>query len=215
MNEPLPGSKLYWEKIYKERKPDEVSWFQTRPRTSLELLAKAGLNAQSRVIDVGGGASTLVDALLELGVRKPTVLDLSGFALAHARERLGEKASLVDWVEADVTTFAPAAPYDYWHDRAVFHFLTTSEGRSAYLAALKRSLKPAGHALLAAFGPDGPEKCSGLPVCRYDGQGLSNELGAEFVLKSEQTEEHRTPWDAVQLFRYCLFQRASSPNSPS
>lgn len=202
-----PDRKQHWERVYEEKKPDEVSWYQIRPEVSLDLIGRACLPKIGRVIDVGGGASVLVDYLLDGGFTDLTVLDIAGSALHHARTRLGPRASLVSWVEADVTRTEPAGPYDLWHDRAVFHFLTDPDDRARYLAALRRHLRPGGHLILAAFAPDGPEKCSGLPVRRYDADLLKDELGRDFSLLKEVPETHRTPWGDEQRFRYYLWSR--------
>lgn len=199
--------KAHWDKVYAERGADGVSWFQAEPSLSLSLLGRCALSAGDRVVDVGGGASVLVDRLLDQGL-KAEVLDLSAEALKLSRARLGPRAAEVLWHLADATLWQPEAQaYRLWHDRAVFHFLTDSAQRQAYLARLRQGLKPGGWLILAAFSPDGPEKCSGLPVQRWDRDGLLNELGAGFELKGEETESHRTPWDSVQSFSYWLLKK--------
>jgi trans-aconitate methyltransferase len=199
----------HWQKVYISKGEKEVSWFQENPAPSVDLIAKAGASAASAVIDVGGGASRLVDALLENGFRAVTVLDLSEAALAAAKARLGRRADEVQWVVADVTAWDPqSAAYDLWHDRATFHFLTEERDRAAYVARLTRAVKPGGRAIIATFAPDGPERCSGLPVVRYDAQDLSRAIGRDFELTETLRHEHRTPWGAAQNFQFSMFRRA-------
>lgn len=197
----------HWDKVYLERGEDGVSWFQAEPTLSLELIAAAGLGPGARVLDIGGGASRLVDLLLVQGL-KVDVLDISEQALRLSRERLGPTAGQVAWHRADITEWEPeAAAYDLWHDRAVFHFLVTAEQRAAYVRALDRGLKPGGHVVLASFAPDGPLKCSGLDVCRYDAAGLQKALGTGYQLLREEAHEHTTPWDSAQKFRFFLLKK--------
>jgi ubiquinone/menaquinone biosynthesis C-methylase UbiE len=191
--------------VYTSKRPDEVSWFQAHPEISLELIARADLHAGARIIDVGGGSSTLVDALVERF--EVTVLDIAGAALQHAQDRLGAAAARVSWLEADVTRAAlPAARFDLWHDRAVFHFLVSAEDRAAYVSLLRAALKPGGYALLACFAPDGPARCSGLEVRRYDAAGLRDALGTGFGLLEARGETHLTPTGGEQPFVYALFK---------
>jgi len=199
--------KQHWETVYQDKSPLEVSWYQTRPTLSLELIASCDLNPAASVIDVGGGASTLVDHLLELGYRNLSVLDISASALAHARERLGERAGDVEWIEADVTEFVPPRTYELWHDRAVFHFLTEAADRRRYRELLERAVAPGGHLIIAAFAPDGPTMCSGLPICRYDAAGLMSEVGPDFKLVDERREVHVTPADKEQSFAFFHLKR--------
>ena len=159
------------------------------------------------MIDVGGGASRLVDALLDAGFKNLTVLDIAEPALATAMARLESRAGEITWVVHDVTTWKPPATFELWHDRAVFHFLTEADDRRAYVEVLRAALAPGGHVILAAFGPDGPQKCSGLPVVRYDAAAIAKELGAEFSLEEERAEAHETPGGATQHFRYFRFIR--------
>jgi trans-aconitate methyltransferase len=159
------------------------------------------------VIDIGGGASRLVDSLVEMNFRDITVLDLSESALASAKARLGRRADHVEWIVADVTSWEPQRIYDLWHDRAAFHFLTDERDRAAYIARLTKSLKPGGHAIIATFAPDGPERCSGLPVMRYDAEGLGLALGGAFELIETRRDEHLTPWGSKQRFQFSLFRR--------
>lgn len=198
---------LHWEKVYTGTAEDEVSWFQDSPALSLELIAAASVGREARMIDVGGGASRLVDALLDAGFKDLTVLDIAEPALAKAMARLESRAGEITWVVHDVTTWKPPATFELWHDRAVFHFLTEADDRRAYVEVLRAALAPGGHVILAAFGPDGPQKCSGLPVVRYDAAAIAKELGAEFSLEEERAEAHETPGGATQHFRYFRFIR--------
>jgi len=202
--------RIHWEKVYAGKRENEVSWFQENPAPSLDLIAKAGATAASALIDVGGGASRLIDALIENGFQAVTVLDLSETALAAAKARLGGRARQVQWVVADVTVWEPqAAAYDVWHDRAAFHFLTEERDRTAYVARLTKAVKPGGHAIMATFAPDGPERCSGLPVARYDAQSLGRAVGDAFELVETRRHEHKTPSGSEQPFQFSLFRRAS------
>src|SRR5258708_2724259 len=202
--------KEHWEKIYREKKPGELSWFQREPARSLEWIQATTLSRDAAIVDIGGGASVLVDRLQDLGYRKLTVLDLSGAALRVAGERLGARATLVRWIEADVTDCNADLACDLWHDRAVFHFLTEAEDRKRYVELLQHSLRPGGHLILSAFAPEGPEKCSGLLVRRTDSAMLLGDLGSGFNLLREDTELHRTPADKEQRFRYYLLQRSAA-----
>jgi SAM-dependent methyltransferase len=200
----------HWEKVYTSKRESELSWFQENPAPSLDLILKATATTASAVIDVGGGASRLVDALIENGFRAVTVLDLSDAALTAAKARLGSRADQVQWVVADVTEWEPrSTAYDVWHDRAAFHFLTEERDRTAYVARLIKAVKPGGHAIIGAFAPDGPERCSGLPVARYDAQSLHRVVGDAFELIETLRHEHRTPWGSEQHFQFTLFRRAS------
>ena len=204
-------SREHWEQVYTTKSESGVSWFQEHARQSVELIARTGLAKDAGIIDVGGGASTLVDDLLADGYRQVTVLDLSEAALAVSRARLGERASGVRWLAGDITKVELARhAYDVWHDRAVFHFLTTREEREAYVDAVLRAVKPGGHVIVATFAEDGPEKCSGLPVMRYSPDGLHAEFGAPFTLLQQQREEHHTRFGTVQKFIYCLCRKESS-----
>lgn len=198
----------HWENVYTTKGETDVSWFQETPAISLELLALAGARPQDAVIDVGGGASRLVDSLLAEGFSKLAVLDLSAAALAAAQVRLGGKSYGVDWIAADATTWAPReAAYDIWHDRAAFHFLTDPQDQAAYIERLRRALRAGGHAIIGTFAPDGPEKCSGLPVARHDAGTLSTLLGEGFALIDSRRHEHATPWGSVQKFQFSTFRR--------
>ena len=185
-----------------------MSWHQAHPEYSLALLDAAGATRDTRIVDVGGGASRLVDRLLDRGFTEVTVLDIAGGALARAQARLGDRAGAVRWIEADVTSFEPSERWDVWHDRAVFHFLVAAEGREAYRRTLNNSLLPGGHAIIATFGPQGPTRCSGLDVVRYSAAALLAELGPGegWELMAEREELHRTPGGVIQEFMYGLFR---------
>jgi SAM-dependent methyltransferase len=200
--------KAHWENVYTTKGEREVSWFQENPVPSLELIALAGLSAGASIIDIGGGASRLVDALVERKIGRITVLDLSAAALDAAKERLGDRGAGVEWVVADVTTWEPLQTYDLWHDRAAFHFLTDASDRSAYVGYLKRAVRSGGHVILGTFAPDGPERCSGLPIMRYDAGILGTILGTDFELVDSRRHDHTTPWGAVQRFQFSTFRRA-------
>jgi SAM-dependent methyltransferase len=197
----------HWESVYRNKAADQVGWFQPRAASSLRLIGDcAGTDAH--VIDVGGGASVLVDDLLDAGYRNLTVLDLAESALAVSRARLGVLAQSVQWIAADITrTELPAARYDVWHDRAVFHFLTDPADRARYVERVLKSVKPGGHVIIAAFGPGGPLQCSGLDVVRYAPDALHAEFGAPFRLLGHETEIHRTPGGGEQEFVYCYCRR--------
>ena len=196
--------KQHWEKVYKTKQPDNVSWFQEHATRSLEIIRSVGAMPDSSIIDVGGGASTLVDDLLADGFRNLSVLDLSASALEVARTRLSAKGDPVHWIVGDIRDVSlPAQSFDIWHDRAVFHFLTDPKDRAAYVSQVMKAVKPGGHVIVATFAPDGPEQCSGLPVARYAPGELHGQFGPSFELLEHASEEHVTPWGAVQHFVYC------------
>lgn len=199
----------HWNQVYQTKAPDEVSWHQTSPAGSLGLIEAAGIAKDQVVIDVGGGASVLVDCLLDAGFQRPAVLDISAAALAHARQRLGARAGEVEWVVADVTEFIPSRQFALWHDRAVFHFLTDPADRRKYVAAMQRALLPDGHIIIGTFALDGPAKCSGLDVARYDATAIAAELGAGFQLREQRDETHVTPWNTEQRFSFFRFGRVT------
>ncbi|HBI83590.1 MAG TPA: SAM-dependent methyltransferase [Alcaligenaceae bacterium] len=200
-------SKSHWEGVYNQKKPDAVSWFLESATTSLNLIHQIGLKHSDSIIDVGGGASRLVDDLLQQGFENLTVLDLSGSALKAAKERLGASANGITWLEADITQpISTSSKYQLWHDRAVFHFMTTPEQRAAYKKNLDIAVRPSGYAIIATFAENGPEQCSGLPVQRYSVESLSKELGSEFVLLNSCRESHKTPSGNTQEFIYCLYK---------
>lgn len=197
----------HWNRVYTTKGEREVSWFEPQPTLSLEMLDAAGMTTSTCVLDVGGGDSRLVDALTARGLRCLAVLDVSGAALERARARLGPAASIPTWIEADVTGDWTVQPMDIWHDRAVFHFLTSPEDRAAYRRHLLEVLRPAGGAIIATFGPDGPEKCSNLPVERYTPESLLAELGPSFELVEARSHVHTTPWGSAQSFQYSHLRR--------
>ena len=197
----------HWQAVYTTKAENEVSWFQDNPAISLRLIADAKASVDSRIIDIGCGASRLVDALLAQGFRSLTVLDISAAALDAAKARLGDASTKVEWIVADVTTWQPTQMYDIWHDRAAFHFLTEAADRDAYVERLTSAVVSGGQVIIGTFAFDGPEKCSGLNVQRYDAKTLADVLGSCFALADSRTEAHRTPWGAVQQFQFSRFKR--------
>ncbi len=207
--------KDHWENVYATKPAQSVSWYQPRAALSLSLIDSLAHEKSACLIDVGGGASTLVDDLLVQGHVAVTILDLSQAALDLTKKRLGQAAAQVQWIQGNITTATlPQHGFDIWHDRAVFHFLTTPEERRAYVAQVNHALKPGGWLIVATFSLDGPEKCSGLPVVRYSPQTLHRELGEGFRLKNHTSEEHLTPAGKVQHFTYCLFQKGGAMPTP-
>lgn len=203
------STKEHWQRVYSSKAPNEVSWYRPHLERSIAFIRAGHLDLDARIVDVGGGASTLVDDLLDLGYRNLAVVDLADSALATARARLGARASAVDWIAGDVTSaLLPVQSVDFWHDRAVFHFLTDVEARAAYLAQVLRCVKPGGHVLVATFGLEGPDKCSGLPVVRYDADGIHAVFGDVFTKVGDAAEQHETPWGSAQAFVYCFCRRA-------
>jgi SAM-dependent methyltransferase len=203
----MADARDHWEKVYAAKVETAVSWYQPHAVCSLGLIEAAAPDRRASVIDVGGGASTLVDDLLAEGFRDITVLDVAEAALAQTRARLGERGRTVEWLVADITRWKPARTWDIWHDRAVFHFLTEWRQQQAYIEALTAATKPASTVIVATFAPDGPDKCSGLPVQRYDAAGLARRLGPSFELTNQAEERHTTPWGAGQLFSYAVLTR--------
>lgn len=185
-----------------------MSWYQPEPAVSLGLVGSSGVSPSAPFVDIGGGASTLVDHLLERGHTDLTVLDISARALDRARERLGADADTVTWVEGDAVDPPFRRRFAFWHDRAVFHFLIEAADRAAYLAALRRHLDPDGQLIIATFAPGGPDTCSGLPVRRYDADALADEVGSGFEPVTETREVHTTPWGGEQPFQYVLIRRS-------
>lgn len=199
----------HWNNVYKEKSPTEVSWFEAEPQVSLDLIQSVAPVGCS-VIDVGGGASRLIDRLLDVGYGPVAVLDVSAVALEKAQARLDNRASRVRWIVSDILECKELGQFDVWHDRAVFHFLTDPAQRRQYVDLAARSLRPGGHLILGTFALAGPEKCSGLPVCRYDAAGLSAELGSRFTLLRELPYTHVTPAKKTQQFLFCIFRRSPS-----
>ena len=198
--------KQHWEDVYRQKPEDSLSWFQPQPEISLELIHAAGLQKTDALIDVGGGASRLVDCLVAEGFTDITVLDIAEHALQKTRARLGNAASRVHWIAADVTAWRPDRQYRLWHDRAVFHFLTDAAERAAYRKNLEAALAPGGTAIIASFALEGPERCSGLPVRRYSPESLAAELGSGFRLSGQRSEAHHTPAGRIQQFQYSMFE---------
>ena len=202
--------KSHWENVYQTKKVDQVSWYRDHLDNSLQLIRQTKAGQEAAIIDVGGGSSTLVDDLLKDGFADLSVLDISARALENSGRRLGRKAELVEWIEADITRAdLPKNHYDVWHDRAVFHFLLDADERSAYVVAATRAVKPDGFLIIATFSPDGPTKCSGLPVMRYSPEQLAKQFPKFRVIKSK-TEQHETPSGQLQSFTYLLMQRRDS-----
>jgi 2-polyprenyl-3-methyl-5-hydroxy-6-metoxy-1,4-benzoquinol methylase len=197
----------HWQTVYQEKGEHQVSWFQEQPGISWDLISDVGTKTDSAIIDIGAGASRLVDALVDNSYRDLTVLDLSESAISIAKQRLGTRAAGVSWIVADVTQWQPRRQYDLWHDRAAFHFLTESADQNAYSERLTKALRPGGHAIIGTFALDGPERCSGLPVVRYDSAHLSITLGHGFALIAERRHDHKTPWGAIQRFQFSVFRR--------
>lgn len=200
----------HWDGVFRSKAVDEVSWFQARPETSLRLLAGVS-RPTGAVVDVGAGASTLVDELLERGWVDVTVLDVSVAALAVVRTRLAGRTAPVTFVAADLLSWQPDRQYDVWHDRAVFHFLVDAADRQRYVDTAARAVRPGGHLVLATFAADGPTACSGLPTARYDAAALAAELAAAFDLVHDEREEHRTPAGVLQPFTWVVLRRRGGP----
>ena len=197
----------HWDRIYTTKGDRDVSWFEAVPETSLAMLETAGLAPPCCVIDIGGGDSRLVDALLARGLTCVAVLDISQTALQRAQHRLGASAALVTWIASDVTAAWSSKPMDVWHDRAAFHFLTASEDRARYVERLRETLKVHGSAIMATFAMGGPERCSGLPVVRYSPETLAATIGGDFELIESRPHQHLTPSGAGQAFQYSRFVR--------
>ena len=200
--------KSHWDKVYRDKPADAVSWFQPRADRSIEWIRSSGLPSSASIIDVGSGATRLIDALIAEGYSGITALDLSGAALDATRARIGAAADAVEWIEADITRVSlPRHAYDLWHDRAVFHFLTEPEQQRAYLEAIASALKPGGYAIIATFAEDGPTRCSGLPAMRYSPHSLQATFGPGFEPVRSVREIHTTPSGAEQRFIYCELRK--------
>lgn len=205
------NDKTHWESVFKNKNATSVSWFQEHADRSLAHIHATGLPKTASVVDVGGGASTLVDDLLSAGFTSVTVIDISAAALRVVKDRLGELSHRVTWIEADILEVVlPVHAYDLWHDRAVFHFLTSPSARRTYIDSVLGAVKPGGDIIVATFADNGPETCSGLPVMRYNPDQLHAEFGSQFSLVSSERVEHRTPSDSVQKFIYCHFRRGEA-----
>jgi SAM-dependent methyltransferase len=202
-----PDRRAHWDSVYRAKREDEVSWFQASPSLSLDLIHATGVERHASIIDVGGGASRLVDALSEEGFANLTVLDVSEAAMEKTKARLGARATGVTWIVADVTTWGPACTYDVWHDRAAFHFLTAPEERAAYAQRVLQAVRRGGHVIIGTFALDGPERCSGLPVARHSAESIGHVLGPSFRLIETRRHDHQTPMGGSQKFQFSRFQR--------
>jgi SAM-dependent methyltransferase len=202
--------KQHWETVYQTKLPTEVSWYEPAPDLSLRLIEESA-PGRGRVVDIGGGQSLLVDKLLDAQFEKVAVLDISSVALERSQARLGERAKNVTWIMADITAVENIGTFDVWHDRAVFHFLTEPEERRHYVRLAARTVHKGGHLVVGTFALDGPEKCSGLPVCRYDAALLAREFQPDFRLVRELPYTHRTPAAKSQSFLFAVWQRTSQP----
>jgi SAM-dependent methyltransferase len=205
-----PDRQTHWDNVYRTKREDEVSWFQASPTMSLDLIHAAGIGRNASIVDIGGGASRLVDALLDEGFTDVTVLDLSEESMAKAKARLGARANSVTWIVADATTWQPTRTYDLWHDRAAFHFLTTPEDRAAYAERVLRAVRSSGQVIIGTFAPDGPERCSGLPVVRHDAESIGKVLGPSLELVETRRHNHQMPMGGNQKFQFSRFRRVRS-----
>jgi 2-polyprenyl-3-methyl-5-hydroxy-6-metoxy-1,4-benzoquinol methylase len=201
------GRQAHWENVYATKDEHTVSWFQERPDISLDLIRATGLKTSASIIDIGGGASRLVDALIDEGFEAITVLDLSEKALTTSKARLGARGAHVQWVVADITTWEPPQSYDVWHDRAALHFLTDPKDRAAYAERVPRAVRPGSHVIIGTFALDGPVRCSGLPIVRYDAASLGEILGPSFELVESKRHDHHTTAGAIQRFQFSRFRR--------
>jgi 2-polyprenyl-3-methyl-5-hydroxy-6-metoxy-1,4-benzoquinol methylase len=200
-------AKEHWERVYGTKRETEVSWFQPKPEISLALVREYAPDKTASVIDIGGGASSLTAELSRAGFSDLTVLDISAEALGRAKANIGSEAANIEWIVADITQWTPARKWQIWHDRAVFHFLTEPASQDAYIRAFHAATSPGAIAIVSGFAPDGPEKCSGLPVVRYDANSLSRRVGRSFELLAEKREAHRTPGGSLQNFYYAVLQK--------
>ena len=198
-------NKNHWENVYETKNPDQVSWTQKKPQTSLDFILSSGLGKDASIIDIGGGDSNLVDFLLEEGYENITVLDISAKSLEKAKKRLGDAAGKVKWIVTDITAFEPTETYDIWHDRAAFHFLTTSEQVSKYIDIAEKNVN--NFMILGTFSKNGPTKCSGLDIQQYDEESLSEKFEKSFKKVNCITEDHTTPFDTVKNFVFCSFKK--------
>ena len=202
------NKKSYWENVYTTKPHDQVSWYRGHLDNSLKMILQTGVGKDAAIIDVGGGSSTLVDDLLDHGFADVSVLDISGTAIAKSKQRLGSRSYRVNWIEADITEVTLSEEhFDVWHDRAVFHFLTDAEDRRKYVELVVRTLKPGGHIIVASFGLEGPDKCSGLDVVRYSPESMHDEFGDDFKLMRSLEETHKTPFGTTQEFVYCYCRK--------
>jgi SAM-dependent methyltransferase len=197
----------HWDAIYESKEDGDLTWFQASSTVSLELIELANLPTEAAIVDVGGGVSRLIDGLLAAKFENITVVDVSGAAIEKSRARLGSKGDFIRWITGDILACPlETGSVDLWHDRAVFHFLLTASDRDKYITCIRSALKPGGFVVISTFGPDGPERCSGLQICRYNPQKLAASLGPEFVLLESKPENHVTPTGAIQAFTCCIFR---------
>jgi len=199
--------KKHWEQIYQTKKPDEVSWYQPMPTTSLSFFEQYNTPKEAKIIDIGGGDSLLVDNLLDRGYKDITVLDISEVSLERAKSRLGERSELVKWIVADAATFKPTERYDFWHDRAAFHFLTKEDEIQNYINTVQQGINPAGILVLGTFSEQGPKKCSGIEIKQYSETSMTDRLQGFFEKIKCITVEHKTPFDTIQQFIFCSFRK--------
>lgn len=201
------NKKAHWDKIYQTKSLHEVSWFQPKPETSLDFFKEFKIAKDAKIIDIGGGDSLLVDHLLDLGYQDITVLDISATALERAQKRLGSRSSLVKWIEADAASFEPKEQYDFWHDRAAFHFLTSAQEIEHYLQTVQQSIRPNGILVMGTFSEQGPAKCSGIPIKQYSEKSMSELLTTFFEKIKCITVDHKTPFETIQQFIFCSFRK--------
>ncbi|MEY3501159.1 MAG: hypothetical protein RL308_2831 [Bacteroidota bacterium] len=203
----MENKKSHWENVFATKQPNEVSWTQEYPKTAMDYLENLKLSKTANIIDIGGGDSNLVDALLDKGYKNIWVLDISEFALERAKKRLGDKAHLVHWIVSDITEFKPEVKFDFWHDRAVFHFLTEEESINKYVAVIGNAINQNGNFLLATFSENGPLKCSGLEIKQYSENAMKKTFNENFEAIKCFTENHTTPFDTTQNFQFCGFKK--------
>lgn len=199
--------KKHWENIYQSKELKDVSWFQPTPETSLEFLKQFNVPKTAKVIDIGGGDSFLVDHLLDLGYQDISILDISAAAINRAKQRLGDKAKNVKWIVADIATFKPTEKYDFWHDRAAFHFLTNEQEISNYIKTAEQNINPTGVLVIGTFSEQGPKKCSGIEIKQYSETTMTNRLKKFFEKIKCVTVDHKTPFDTIQNFVFCSFRK--------
>lgn len=199
--------KKHWENIYQTKELKDVSWFQPTPETSLDFFKQFNVPTNAKVIDIGGGDSFLVDHLIDFGYQDISVLDISAAAIARAKQRLGDKAKNVKWIVADAATFKPTEKYDFWHDRAAFHFLTDEQEISNYLQTAQESIHPTGVLVIGTFSEQGPKKCSGIEIKQYSETSMTNRLKKFFEKIKCITVDHKTPFDTIQNFVFCSFRK--------
>jgi ubiquinone/menaquinone biosynthesis C-methylase UbiE len=204
----MTTTKAHWENIFATKAENEVSWFQPYPKTSIEFFELFNLPLDANIIDIGGGESHLVDIFLDKGYKNIYVLDISENALERSKKRLGDKAGAVHWIVSDVTDFIPEIKFDFWHDRAAFHFLTSEEKIDTYVNTAENSITPNGYLILGTFSENGPEKCSGLEIKQYSESSMSNRFEKSFERIKCITEEHQTPFNTTQAFLFCSFQKS-------